>query len=115
MCLCSLGDETFKVFPGGGNVHLNDPRRGLRFRGTGHDQHDVCILREGIDVGRKVGVAYFHTLKLGIGLETGYFELLDNVRYALEAMAIILLLTKRRYIGDNNDMYVTLTDSERKG
>lgn len=96
-CLNLLGIFWYKpleVFPRRRNVHLNDIRGSLLFTCTRHDHHHIGVLREHVDVRRKVGIAHFHTLELRIRLEARDFELLYNVRYSLKTMTIVLLGTE---------------------
>lgn len=90
-CLRAFGNELFEVLSRSGDIHLNHSGGRLRFGGSRHDDHDISVLRERIDVRGEVRVAHFHSLELGVGFEARYFELLDDVGDTFEPMTIILL------------------------
>ena len=76
------------MFSGRGNVQVG---QGSGHIGVHHDDHHVRVAREDVDEGREVRVADFHSLEVGLGLRTTQFELLDDVRYALKAVTVVLL------------------------
>lgn len=68
--LRAFRDKLFEMLSRSGDVHLNHGGGCLGFGRARHDHHDVCVLREGINVCREVRVAHFHPLELGVGFET---------------------------------------------
>ena len=78
------------MFPSRSDVELCESGGDLGTR-AGHDHHDVGVAREHVNIGSKLRVAHFHAAKLGLRLGATDFELLDDVRDALEAMAVIVL------------------------
>lgn len=88
--LSIFGDELLKMFPSSGDIELREGGRNLG-TGTGHDYHDVRVPREHVDVGGELRVAHLHAAELGLRLRAADLELLDDVRDALEAMAVIVL------------------------
>ena len=62
-CPLGLRNELLEVASGRGNVEL----RQARWDGAaiaGHDDHDVCVPREGVNKGAKMPITHLHTLKL---------------------------------------------------
>lgn len=71
-------------------IHLNYSGRHL---GSSSNNHDICVTGKNINEGSEIRVAHFHTLELGRGLGTTQLELLDDIGYTLEPVAIVMLST----------------------
>ncbi len=85
------------MFPGRRNVKLCESSGNLR-TSSGHDHHDVCVASEHVNVGSKLGITNLHAPKLRLRFGATDLKLLDDIRDALEAMAIVVLssVTKQK-------------------
>lgn len=88
--LSILRNKLLKMLPSSRDVELCEGSRDLR-PSPGHDHHDVSVASEHVNVCGELGIANLHTAKLGLRLGATNLELLDNIRDALEAMAIVVL------------------------
>lgn len=78
------------MFPGSGDVKLCEGSGDLG-SGAGHDNHDVSVAGEHVNVRCKLGIANLHAAKLRLGLRATDLELLDDIRDALKTMAVVVL------------------------
>lgn len=60
---------------------------------TRHNNHDISISRKCVDSRSKMRISNFHALEIKLRLGATNLELLDDIRNALAAMAIILFRT----------------------
>jgi hypothetical protein len=105
--LRTLRDELLKMFPRGGDVELGERCGDVSV--VGHDDHDVGVAGENVNVGRERRVLHLHTQKLGLSLGAAQFKLLYYIGCALEAVAVVLLSptdTTRRH-GDKHRSKIT--------